>query len=602
MKRLLATTALLSMFCGSTAFGDGAALVIGNGDYENAPTAATAVRDAESIAEALVDAGWQVSTGTDLDREGMRQAMAAFAAAASDADELLIFYSGHALRTGGETYLAPVDTKAGTLTDVMFDGVPLDLVLQIAAEKPGRSVVFIDGAQRRGFTPTGFVEPGIAALEGPDDVLIVSAAKPGQAVRRSIWRNSRFARLIENNFLQPGETAVEVAAGADEPTFSTGSADPDFAIVPAPESVDAGLDHEIELAYWRTAERSGRANDYAEYLKRYPEGAFAEFARERLGIEDKTAAVPEEPAVPPEIQAERDLNLSRIRKRQVQTWLLALGFDPNGVDGLFGRGSRKAIKRWQGKNGFETNSWLTAEQVEKLQAQGEAEIERQRVIAEEKRRIREAEDNAYWSATGARGKPDGYRAYLEKYPQGLHAKIARAAMAKVAEAKADARARKDLRVFNRAKKRDDAEGYRAYLAQYPEGIYRDQALARLDEIEGAEQAAAELAAYKQGEAALKLSSDDMMSVEQRLRFLGFAVGKEDGIFDERTRGAIKGYQASRGLKDSGYMDRESVVTLVNESNQQAEGGTGGRVQIDGAKVIQGLLQALGKRNGSQNEQ
>lgn len=596
MKRLLATTALLTMFGGSTVFADGAALVIGNGDYDNAPTAATAVRDAKSIAEALEEAGWQVSTGTDLDRAGMRQAMAEFATAAGEAEELLIFYSGHALRTGGETYLAPVDTKTGTLTDVMFDGVPLDLVLQIAAEKPGRSVVFIDGAQLRGFTPTEFVEPGLAPLEGPDDVLIVSAAEPGHAVRRSIWRNSRFARLIENDFLQPGENAIEVAAAADAPTFSVGSADADFAIVPEPESVEAGIEHEIELAYWRTAERSGRAKDYAEYLKRYPEGAFAEFARERLGIKDETAAVPDEPAVPPEIQAERDLNLSRIRKRQIQTWLLALGFDPNGVDGLFGRGSRKAIRRWQGKNGFETNSWLTAEQVSKLQEQGEAEIERQRKIAEEKRRIREAEDNAYWSATGARGKPDGYRAYLEKYPEGLHSKVARAAMAKIAEAKADAQARKDLRVFNRAKKRDDAEAYRDYLAQYPEGIYRDQALARLDEIEGAEQAKAELAALQKTEAALKLSADDMLSVEQRLRFLGFAVGAEDGIFDDRTRGAIKGYQASRGLKDSGFLDRESVVTLVNESNQHVQGGENGTVQIDGAKVIQGLLKALGKRN------
>ena len=44
------------------------------------------------------------------------------------------------------------------------------------------------------------------------------------------------------------------------------------------------------------------------------------------------------------------------------------------------------------------------------------------------------------------------------------------------------------------------------------------------------------------------------------------------------------------------MYRESVVTLVNESNQQSRGGGGGAVQIDGAKVIEGLLKALGNRN------
>ncbi len=38
------------------------------------------------------------------------------------------------------------------------------------------------------------------------------------------------------------------------------------------------------------------------------------------------------------------------------------------------------------------------------------------------------------------------------------------------------------------------------------------------------------------------------------------------------------------------------MTLVNESNQRVQGGENGTVQIDGAKVIQGLLKALGKRN------
>lgn len=351
------------------------------------------------------------------------------------------------------------------------------------------------------------------------------------------------------------------------------------------------MEYEIELAYWRTAERTGKAEDYATYLERYPEGTFAEFARDRLGIDDSAAAVPEEPAVPPEIQAERDLNLSRIRKRQIQTWLLALGHDPNGIDGLFGRGSRKAIRNWQQKNGFESNSWLTAEQVERLQSQGEAAIAEQKRIAEERRRIREAEDNAYWSVTGARGKPDGYRAYIEKFPEGLHSKVARAALAKIAEAKADAKAQRELRIFNRVKKQNTAEAYRNYLGEYPEGIYRDEALARLDEIENAERLAAELAALKKGEAALNLSQNDMKSLEQRLRFMGFETGSIDGVFDDRARGAIKGYQASRGLKDTGYFDRDSLVTLVNESNQASERGN--RVQIDGAKVIQGLLKALG---------
>ena len=97
-------------------------MVIGNGNYQNAPDAVTAVRDAMSVAAGLKDAGWEVSLGTDLGRAGMRETIAAFAEAAADAEQLVIFYSGHALRTGGQTFLAPVDAAASTLTDVLFDG------------------------------------------------------------------------------------------------------------------------------------------------------------------------------------------------------------------------------------------------------------------------------------------------------------------------------------------------------------------------------------------------------------------------------------------------------------------------------------------------
>ena len=57
MKRFLTTTALISMLGVSSALAEGVALVIGNGEYENAPAAATAVRDANSISAALTEAG-----------------------------------------------------------------------------------------------------------------------------------------------------------------------------------------------------------------------------------------------------------------------------------------------------------------------------------------------------------------------------------------------------------------------------------------------------------------------------------------------------------------------------------------------------------------
>jgi len=591
MRRILAGALALTLgWAGAALADDNIALVIGNGAYAHAPDAETAERDATAVSDALRDAGWSVTKGTNLDRFAMRRVISRFAEKLDGAERVVIFYSGHALRTGGRTYLAPVNAQADELTDVLFDGVPLDLLLQIAAEKSGRAVVFLDGAQLRGFRPTDFVEPGLADLAPPDGVMIVSAAAPGRAVRRSRWRDSRFARLIVDRFLQPGAPVANVAAEAERPTFSVGTVAPDFMLVPEPEGVEGGLDREIELAYWRAAERSGKVEDYRAYLERYPDGMFADFARERLGLGPDGRPIEEEPKVDPRIQAERDLRLSRIRKRKIQEYLLALGFDPRGIDGLFGPGTRRALIGWQRENGVYNGGWLTAEQVALLTSQGEAALAEQRRRAEEARRIAEAEDNAYWSATGARGTARGYRAYLQKYPDGLHAKVARAALAKIAEARADAKARRERRAWEEAQRADSAAAYRDYLGAYPEGIYRDQALARLDEIEGAERAAAEASRWQKTEDALALSPRDKVSVERRLLALGYAAGRPDGIFDERTRAAIKGYQSARGLIDSGYLDRATVVSLVRDTAPRD-----GRTVIDGARVIEGLLNALEKK-------
>jgi len=591
MRRILAGALALTLgWAGAALADDNIALVIGNGAYAHAPDAETAERDATAVSDALRDAGWSVTKGTNLDRFAMRRVISRFAEKLDGAERVVIFYSGHALRTGGRTYLAPVNAQADELTDVLFDRVPLDLLLQIAAEKSGRAVVFLDGAQLRGFRPTDFVEPGLADLAPPDGVMIVSAAAPGRAVRRSRWRDSRFARLIVDRFLQPGAPVANVAAEAERPTFSVGTVAPDLMLVPEPEGVEGGLDREIELAYWRAAERSGKVEDYRAYLERYPDGMFADFARERLGLGPDGRPIEEEPKVDPRIQAERDLRLSRIRKRKIQEYLLALGFDPRGIDGLFGPGTRRALIGWQRENGVYNGGWLTAEQVALLTSQGEAALAEQRRRAEEARRIAEAEDNAYWSATGARGTARGYRAYLQKYPDGLHAKVARAALAKIAEARADAKARRERRAWEEAQRADSAAAYRDYLGAYPEGIYRDQALARLDEIVGAERAAAEASRWQKTEDALALSPRDKVSVERRLLALGYAAGRPDGIFDERTRAAIKGYQSARGLIDSGYLDRATVVSLVRDTAPRD-----GRTVIDGARVIEGLLNALEKK-------
>ena len=590
MRRMLAVAAALVLAAGSAEAQERRALLIGNAAYANAPEAQTAVRDVQSVAEALRQAGWEVSVSTDLNRAEMRKALKSFAESAGNAEDILLYYSGHAIRTGGRTYLAPVDQETTSLVEVLFDGVPMELVLRLAEMAPGQGVVLIDGAQLEGFEPTPFVEPGLTSIEPPEGVVVISAAPPGQAIRRSPDRDSRFARLIVDRMLLPGAELMATTAEIGDPIWVAGETEAEIVLAPPAGAAEAGaLEEEIELAYWRAAERSGKAEDFQAYLERYPNGVFAEFARDRL---DEMGSQAGEPQIDPAYGAEQALNLSRIRIRQVQQWLRATGHEPGSIDGAMGPRTREALRGWQQAKGFEATGYLDRAQLDRLAGEGEAALAADQRREQEQRQVAEAEDEGYWAATGADGTAAGYRAYLRRFPQGLHAAEARAALDVMAASAPDSAPEdefgRERRRFEQARRADTAEAYRDYLADYPGGIWRTEAMARLDEIEGAERQTSQQLRVEQVEYALALNDKDRQSVEQRLRSLGFEPGPLDGTFDARTRAAIQGYQASRGIQATGYLDRQTVVGIVQETNQAQQGG----LITDGTDVVRDLIESL----------
>ena len=65
---------------------------------------------------------------------------------------------------------------------------------------------------------------------------------------------------------------------------------------------------------------------------------------------------------------EEGLNLDRSARRQIQQGLTAGGFDPGGVDGLFGPRTRAAIRRWQSSRGARSTGYLDGASVEALRS------------------------------------------------------------------------------------------------------------------------------------------------------------------------------------------------------------------------------------------
>ena len=63
---------------------------------------------------------------------------------------------------------------------------------------------------------------------------------------------------------------------------------------------------------------------------------------------------------------EDSLGLGRSVRRRIQAGLTALGFEPGPADGLFGAGTRAAIRDWQEVRGEQATGYLTAAETEQL--------------------------------------------------------------------------------------------------------------------------------------------------------------------------------------------------------------------------------------------
>lgn len=628
-KAAAAAASVAALAAGGALAAEKTALVVANADYQHGPAAKSAARDGKAVATALSKAGFAVIAGEDLDREGMRALLERFAEEADDAEQIVVFVSGHAMRMQGETFLAPTDFEPDDEVAVALDGVPLAAILALAARTPGAAVAFIDGAQRDGFEPTAFAEPGLAEIVAPEGVLVVSAAAPGEAVSRSRWFSSAFSKAVVEEFLAEGAAAMEVAAALDAPIWTTGEVEDNLILHPqqdVSEEDDAspGVAQEIELAFWRSVEAGGDKADYEAYLRRYPEGSFAAIARNRIGAKEETAnetaATPAPPTAADRAEAaEQALGLSRAQRREVQRDLTELGYDTRGVDGLFGRGTRGALRRWQESENLPSTGFLNASQT-RLLARTAAQARTEREAAEaEAKRLSAAEarekDDALWRRAERANTESAYQRYLNTYPEGAHAAEARDILSVAA-------ARAEREAWGEAERRDDVAAYENYLDRFPEGDNAARAERRLERLgaapgrDGVEAAwieaqrvdtadayaafrdaypdsrfadeaeekrvAAVVRRRKDDEAALGLSRDSWFSIEQRLAALGFDPGAQDGAVDRATRGAIRSYRRSRGLEPHRFADRPFIERLVAETE----------AVNPGAAIVNELFRAL----------
>ncbi|MEJ6392874.1 peptidoglycan-binding protein [Gymnodinialimonas sp. 2305UL16-5] len=511
-------------------------------------------REIEALRRPLEEAGFDVILTRDADGDDMRDALAELLDIA-DEDRVLIAAIGHFARSSGGNWLLGSDARRTNLAQVGGDGLDLDVMMEVAARVPGRSIVLL-GQERRRIDLGAGLNAGLGQIAPPQGVTAVVGAP------------SDLADLVSDVLLVPGANlpgAINGSRGlrgygflsASVPFLGSEGSDTPQVLPPAPILPQASGD---ELALWNAAVELANAAAYRRYLERYPNGAYAAQARAEI------AALEADPTSLAEA-AEEVLQLDREARREIQRDLAILGHYDRGIDGVLGDGSRAAIVAWQASAGYDQTGYLDAGQITALSSQADiraAEIEAQEVAA-----LAEAEraDRAYWQVTGQGATERGLRQYLDRYPNGQFAGEAARRLVEY-----------DELAWNDASAADNVPGYEAYLRDYPQGEYANAARHRIAQLTGQVQpwpnAPTPSSPFAQQETALNLPPVTRSILEQRLAALGLNPGRIDGRFDNQTRSAIANFQQSRGLQVTGFFDSPTVAQLL-------ENAFGGIIQLEG---------------------
>ncbi len=194
------------------------ALVVGNGAYKSAPLK-NPVGDAEALAAALAQLGYEVTLKKDTSLFDLIEAMRAFSIKAAGASARLFFYAGHGLQYKGRNYLLPVDAEPQSEEEIAAKAADVgEFIDRLSAQKRGLNIVVLDacrvnpfaggvivGPDGRRFKFRGLTPTGLAPLDAPAGTLVAFSTAPnGIALDGPVGAHSIYAKHLLKNLPTPG--------------------------------------------------------------------------------------------------------------------------------------------------------------------------------------------------------------------------------------------------------------------------------------------------------------------------------------------------------------------------------------------------------------
>jgi len=199
-------------------FANRKALVIGNDLYTDVSKLNNAGADAEAMAKALSEVGYQVTKHLNLNEKGFKVALRDFRAKVQGGDEVLFFYAGHGVQLANANYLLPIDIKGDSEEQIKDDAIQLQRFLEDMQDKKTKfALAVIDACRDNPFKGQGRAigGRGLAPTTAATGQMVMFSAGSGQQALDKLGpkdpdKNGLFTRIFVKEMRKPGVSVDRV--------------------------------------------------------------------------------------------------------------------------------------------------------------------------------------------------------------------------------------------------------------------------------------------------------------------------------------------------------------------------------------------------------
>lgn len=327
-----------------TSRGKRIALVIGNGDYTNAPPLKNPPNDARDMAGTLKDVGFDVVSGINVSQREMKSLIRNFGQKLKTSSAGVFYYAGHGVQSKGRNYLIPIEADIQSEAEVEDASVDVNLILNYMDDAQNDlNIVILDACRNNPFARSfRSASNGLAQVEAPTGTLIAYATAPGRVASDGLGRNGLYTSELLKHMRVPGLSITDMlmrvraevmkqTSGRQVPWEASSLVGSFYFTAGAKPNTSEGAKIDsvaVEREYWETIRNSNDAQNFREYLQTYPNGAYAVIARAKIRqLEESGRPSDGGPSVPKTLVKRRGEKSARV----IVTWGINLRPSNSGI-------------------------------------------------------------------------------------------------------------------------------------------------------------------------------------------------------------------------------------------------------------------------------